>query len=114
MLMDANENEFEFACIRVRSRLKLLGTGFKKTQRCGERREISLGRVHSLVTRLKIGLSGGFLLRLGNILPDAAGPRPANAETHQEIFHLGAHVTTFTHLIDQDRQRRRNGVAKVL
>ena len=28
--MDANENEFEFACIRVRSRLKLLGTGFKK------------------------------------------------------------------------------------
>ena len=53
MLMDANENEFEFACIRVRSRLKLLGTGFKKTQRCGERREILLGRVHSLVTRLK-------------------------------------------------------------
>ena len=66
--MDANENEFEFACIRDRSRLKLLGTGFKKTQRCGERREISLGRVHSLVTRLEIGLSGDMSPEMKNLL----------------------------------------------
>ena len=51
--------------------------------------------------------------RLPGFVPDAAGPRPADAKADEHVLLAGLQAAGAAHLVDENGDRRRDGVAAV-